>query len=204
LKYLYFLADAHARAVAPSLDPEFRLEVWRPTLLRPLRLELLAVPFLAWSLFHFLGIFANRDYFLLLIFQGARLVHRTCVFPGHFRFPFMALRDLQTGGIWTHPLLRGRSLALIGLHEALKLARAPGRRIWYLVREENASSIRLAEKAGLHLHGQGERRNRLGLRALGYFDVDEVLTASRPVPGRMLPDPSPGAAHAQEPPGSIQ
>ena len=175
--YLFFKAHA-LPAAAPELAPELRMELWRPTLRQPLRWELLALPFLAWSLFHFLGVFAGRDYFLLLIFQGTKLVHRTCVLPSHFKFPFMAARDLQAAGLWTHPSLRGRGLGWIAIQEVMRLVGAPDRTLWYMVREENAASIRLAEKAGFRLVARGRRRRRLGLQAVGYFQVEEVV----PVP----------------------
>jgi ribosomal protein S18 acetylase RimI-like enzyme len=172
--YLFFKAHTPCSA-PPELAPELRMELWRPTLLRPVRWELLALPFLAWSLFHFLGVFAGRDYCLLLIFQGTKLVHRTCVLPPHFKFPFMGARDLQAAGLWTHPSMRGRGLGWIAIREVMRLVGAPGRPLWYMVREENAASIRLAEKAGFLLVARGRRRRRLGLQAAGYFQVEEAL-----------------------------
>jgi len=130
---------------------------------------------LAWSLFHFFRVFAGPDYFILLIFRGAHLVHRTCVLPAHFKFPFMAARDLQAAGLWTHPSMRGRGLGFAALQEVARLVGAPKRTLWYLVREENAASIRLAEKAGYQLVARGMRRHRLGLRAAGYFQISEFL-----------------------------
>ena len=44
-----------------------------------------------------------------------------------------------------------------------------GRTFWYVVDEDNASSIRVAEKAGFRLVGSGLRTKRLGLRVLGRF-----------------------------------
>ncbi len=154
---------------APPADG-FRLQFWRPSWRQLLHPALPALPFLALSLLHLLHLFANRDFSVLLISQGSLLVHRACLFPAHFRFPFMAARDLQIAGLWTHPALRGRGLGLLALAEILR--RYGGRTLWYLVREENTASIRLAEKAGLRLVGRGRRRKRLGLRVLGYFHLD--------------------------------
>ncbi len=181
--YLFFTSHTLPPPDPPVLEPGFRMEIWRPSTLQPLRWELLAVPFVAWSLFHFLGIFANRDYFLLLIFQGAKLVHRTCVIPPHFKFPFMGAMDLQAAGIWTHPAMRGRGLGLLAVQEVLRRIETPGRTLWYLTREENSASIRLAEKAGLVLAARGRRRHRLGLRVLGRFHLDEVIEPAPRDPG---------------------
>lgn len=165
--YRFYLAG---EAPPPQPADGLRLEFWRPSWRQFLHPALPALPFLALSLFHLLHLFANRHFTVLLISQGNLLVHRACLFPAHFRFPFMAAGDLQIAGLWTHPAQRGRGLGLLALGEILR--RYGGRTLWYLVREENAASIRLAEKAGLRLVGRGGRRKRLGLRALGYFHLD--------------------------------
>lgn len=166
---IYRYYQAGEAPPAPPADG-FRLQFWRPSWRQLLHPALPALPFLALSLLHLLHLFANRDFSVLLISQGSLLVHRACLFPAHFRFPFMAARDLQIAGLWTHPALRGRGLGLLALAEILR--RYGGRTLWYLVREENTASIRLAEKAGLRLVGRGRRRKRLGLRVLGYFHLD--------------------------------
>jgi GNAT superfamily N-acetyltransferase len=183
LRYLFYKAEGLPAAPPPPLDEGMRMELWRPTLLRPVRWDLLALPFLAWSLFHFLGLFANRQFCILLIYKGTSLVHRTCVCPAHFRFPFMAARDLQAAGIWTHPSLRGRGLGLLAILEVMRHLKAPDRPLWFLVREENRGSIRLAEKAGFALVGRGSRTKRLGLRALGCFRLEERLPSGHEGPG---------------------
>ncbi|WP_306600778.1 GNAT family N-acetyltransferase [Geothrix sp. 21YS21S-2] len=172
--YRYYQA---AEAPPPQPAGEFRLQFWRPSWSQLLHPALPMLPFLAWSLLHLLHIFANRDFSVLLISQGSLLVHRACLFPAHFRFPFMAAGDLQIAGLWTHPALRGRGLGLLALGAILR--RHGGRTLWYLVQEENVASIRLAEKAGLRLVGRGCRRKRLGLRALGYFHLDGRVAGDR-------------------------
>lgn len=171
--YRFYLSGQDAPGVAGGWPAGLRLEFWRPTWRRPFRRDLASPRFWAWSLFHLLGVFATRDYVLALVFQGDRLVHRTCVFPRHFRFPFMAPEDLQAAGIWTDPALRGQGLALRVLAEVLRRTR--GRRVWYLVREANQPSIALARKAGMRLVGRGGRHRRLGLWALGYFQIDQAI-----------------------------
>ena len=175
LSYLFFKAPGERPKARMNLEAGLRLEFWRPTLRQPLRRELPVLPFLAWSLFHFLGVFAGRGYALLLIFRGGALVHRTCLLPAHFKFPFMARADLQIAGLWTHPALRGRGLGEFAIQEALRRVGAPGRTLWYMVRMDNAASIRLAQKAGFQLAALGRRRKLLGLQALGSFVVERIL-----------------------------
>jgi GNAT superfamily N-acetyltransferase len=171
--YLFYKTRVTFQPPPADLEPGLALEVWRPTLGRPVRLGLPLVPFGVWSLYHFLGVFATRDYFLVLIRHRARLVHRTCVFPAHYRFPFMAAQDLQAGGIWTAPPWRGRGLGLAALREVFGRPECRGRTLWYMVREDNPASIRLAEKAGLLRWGRGGRTTRWGRGPLGRYQVTE-------------------------------
>ena len=175
MDYLFFKTGIAAPAAVPEAGADLTLSCWRPTLRRPVRRDLPAVPFAAWSLFHFLRIFATRDYFILLIAHGSEVVHRTCVFPAHFRFPFMAERDLQAAGLWTAPEWRGRGLGLTALREALRRVDSPERTLWYMVREDNRPSIRLAQKAGLLLWGRGRRVDPWGIGVLGRYQVTEIL-----------------------------
>jgi GNAT superfamily N-acetyltransferase len=143
---------------APRDLPGFTFEAWRPGLrqLRPAGFP--AQPFLAWGLFHHLRLFASRDYRILALRAGGALVHRTCLLPAHFRFPFMRPGDLQAAAIWTRPDCRGLGLGQLMLERALELSRRPGRLMWYMVREDNPASIRLAEKAGFLLAGRGGKQ----------------------------------------------
>jgi GNAT superfamily N-acetyltransferase len=167
MNYLFYKARITVPLPGPELPGELDLAIWRPTLGRPLVRGLPAVPFAVWSLYHFLGWFATRDYFLVLVRHRGRLVHRAAVFPTHGRFPFMAPGDLQAAALWTDPGWRGRGLGLAGLAEVFRRPECQGRTLWYMVREDNPASIRLAEKAGLRCWGRGGREagGRLGLGA---------------------------------------
>jgi RimJ/RimL family protein N-acetyltransferase len=130
------------------------------------------MPFLAWSLFHGLGVFRTRDYALLLIHRDGRLVHRTCLLPAHFRFPFMAPGDLQAAGIWTDPGQRGQGLATLAMAHLLAHLGGPARTLWYLTRLDNLESIHLAEKCGYLLAGRVVRQPRWGSRLLATFRLE--------------------------------
>lgn len=180
MAYLFYKARITTPVPGPELPGDLDLEVWRPTLARPLRRGLPAAPFAAWSLYHFLGVFATRDYFVVLIRHRGRLVHRTGVFPAHARFPFMAPRDLQAGGLWTDPAWRGRGLGQVALAEVFRRPECQGRTLWYMVREDNLASIRLAEKIGLLRWGRGGRE---GPGLLARYRIAQQLHCP-PVPGR--------------------
>ncbi|MDR3670101.1 MAG: GNAT family N-acetyltransferase [Holophaga sp.] len=177
MPFLFFKKIMSGDPGPASLPAGFTLEVWRPGRLR-LRLRprgFPALPFLVWGCWHFLRVFRSRDYAIVLIYQGEALVHRTCLLPAHFRFPFMRPGELQAAGIWTRPDRRGLGLGLVALGELSRRIRGT---LWYMVREDNLPSIRLAEKAGFLRWGRGLKRVSLG-GPLGCYEITEGLQARR-------------------------
>ncbi len=161
----------------------YSVSVWRPSgaAIRPDGLPL--YPSFVWWLFHFARVFKNPSYCIVMISNRDRVVHRSCVFPGYFRFPFMAEDDLQVGDTWTHPEHRGKGLAKAGLRESLALGGTHPRRFWYVVEETNTPSIRVVENAGFRVIGYGQRSSPWGLRLFGRFQIDRMSppSMSRPV-----------------------
>ncbi len=92
--------------------------------------------------------------------------------PRWFRFPFMALGDLQIGALWTEPDARRLGLARAAIAEAHRRHAAPGRCFWYVVDDGNPASISLAEACGYRLVGAGRRTRPLGVSGLGRFRMD--------------------------------
>lgn len=90
----------------------------------------------------------------------------------------MQSHDLQIGDTWTAEESRGRGLAGLGVRGAISLSSAPNRRYWYVVHQANNASIRVIEKEGFALVGQGRRCPRLGLRILGYYTITEPIEPS--------------------------
>ena len=86
--------------------------------------------------------------------------------------------DLQIGGLWTDPEARRLGLARAAISEALRRHAVPGRCFWYLVDDDNAASIGLAEACGYRMVGVGRRTRPLGVRGLGRFLMD-AATAPR-------------------------
>ena len=176
--YLFYVLDnpQQARDLGTPAS-EYQSLWWQPQLtsVRPAGFAL--VPFAVWWLFHYVGLFFNREYTLAVLYRGGECVHRSCIFPGSFRFPFMQSDDLQIGDVWTAPSERGRGLAATMLAAIGVRFAKPGRKLWYLVHEENLASIRIAEKAGFSLHARGQRAPRWGINALGYYKITEYLPA---------------------------
>lgn len=171
--FSFYFHERTSPSPAHPVPAECQIELWRPSLTnwRPEGMPG-ARNALIWALFHHARIFANRDYSILLIRRGRHVIHRSFVFPGWFRFPFMEREDLQVGDTWTEPTERGRGLATCGL-TAVVQSPALARRIWYIVDESHGSSVRVAKKCGFVLYGAGRRQSRWGLRGLGSFVLEE-------------------------------
>jgi GNAT superfamily N-acetyltransferase len=148
------------------------LEIWTPRLgqVRPQGMP--RFPYAVWWLFHYAGVFRNDQYRIFLVREEGAVVHRSCVFPPFFRFPFMGQRDVQVGDVWTLESRRGKGLSAATLGHIAE--RYTDRSVWFLCEESNQASARLARSAGLQLVGVGAREPRFGLGMLGQF----VLRAS--------------------------
>lgn len=137
---------------------------WRPSLFS-LMPPTLGVRVLGWWLFHSLGVFRNSGYAVLFIKDRGAIIHRSCVIPAYFRWPFMRRDDLQISSTFTSHAYRGKSLATIALNEIVRELSFPGRRFWYVSRKENLPSV-VARKAGFEMVGRAYRTKWAGLRIL--------------------------------------
>lgn len=168
---LFFACVGGAEPMGTEL-PEIlsrQTEVWRPRLLDARPKGFPAYPFLVWWIFHYLRVFRAPDYQIFTFRENGNVVHRTCVFPPFFRFPFMAPGDLQVGDVWTHEAHRGRGLSATMLRHVIRSH--PGRRIWFLCEAGNTTSRRLAVSAKMKLCGVGHREARLGIHLLAKFVI---------------------------------
>lgn len=174
MSVLFFVRRNTAGLEPPALPHGLAFEWWRPSLicLRPPGPKTKA--HLAYAAMHLVGVFSNKGYSALCIRNEAGdVVHRSSVFPGFFRFPFMTPDDLQVGMTWTAEPYRGRGLAVAALANVVAGRASASCAIWYLTSEDNLASRKVAERAGFALVGNGAKRPRLGLGALGYFGLDQ-------------------------------
>jgi RimJ/RimL family protein N-acetyltransferase len=174
--FLFYRCDAPAGPRGDGrLSSAYSRRLWTPSAGGLLPDGLPFFPFGIWTAMHHLGVFANGDYSVLVVYHAGRIVHRSGLFPRYARFPFMTKEDLQIGDVWTDPVHRNHGLASFALQELVRAKAGQGRRIWYVVEPGNAASIRTVEKAGFTLVGQGARTKRFGLSLLGQF----VMTPGR-------------------------
>lgn len=167
--YLFLLGPAQGSGVLADLAPTYKWSLWRPSLRNPIPPGPKGLALFIWWLLHAFRVFSNRDYSALIVNMDGRTVHRSCVFPRYFRFPFMSATDLQIGDTWTCPSERGKGVATFALKAIVECHAAHGRKLWYLVEDGNQPSVRVAEKAGFSEAGYGCRTRRFGLRILGQY-----------------------------------
>jgi len=149
------------------------LEVWRPTLREFGPPGTALFPFCLWWVFHWTKIFGNDGYRIFLLKDHGELVHRSCLFPPYFRFPFMRPNDMQVGDIWTAESRRGKGMAAEVLRQILR--DLSGIRVWYLCESENIASVRLARSAGMTLYAVGLRTSKWGMSLFGRFEIQTLV-----------------------------
>lgn len=157
---------------ASSAPSEYSTSLWRPHGFSLIPPGSRVWPFGVWLVFHRFRVFKNADYSVFLMKHRGRVVHRSVVSPGYFRFPFMSSADLQIGDTWTDVDHRGRGLATFAVNEIVSMLASRCARFWYLVATDNESSIRVAKKTGMVLYGTARRTKRFGLGILGEFTLD--------------------------------
>ena len=107
----------------------------------------------------------------VLHFSGYTLDHYSAFTAHYWRFRFLGDEDLQIGDTWTHPLERGRGLAFFALRQILAVKQETGRRFWYVVEKTNLPSIRVIEKAGFTVVGQGSFVEPLRIKLFGSYRI---------------------------------
>ena len=134
-----------------------RIEYWRPSIasLKPVGKHR---KYVAYSVFHWLRIFRNRDYGELSVTKGNERQASMLVVPAYFRWPFMRQNDVQFTYVVTAPCSRREGWGAYLIQEGLKRLRQQDREIWYITDTKNVASQRLAEKAGFRLVGRARPR----------------------------------------------
>lgn len=112
-------------------------------------------------LFHLLGIFKNKDYAALLVYDQQQLITSLLIVPAYYKWPFMDKDDLQFTYVMTHPDYRGKGIAEEAIRYALGSLKKEGRDFWYITDTANTASIKLCTKTGFHLFGNAQRKGLL-------------------------------------------
>lgn len=167
-------------AKSRAARPVYKAEFWRPSAGRPFPPGRRDPRVLTYSLMHAAGMFATRDYAMILLRDSrGRIAHSSLIMPAFPRFPFMAKADLQIGATQTDTDHRGRGLAVRAIDETLATLGRPERTFWYLTDETNRASVSVIQKAGFSLAGRGHKLPRLGIRAIGFYAITQSVFSRR-------------------------
>jgi GNAT superfamily N-acetyltransferase len=158
------------------LPSGYSIETWRPGLRRILP-PTLGAKFALWWLLHFCRVFRNRNYAVLIVRRNGRPVHRTCLVPKYFRWPFMSDRDLQVSSTWTDPDHRCLGIATYVLQHAVSEWAQNGRTLWYVTHADNAPSLAVCQHSGFRMKTAANRTSRFGVRLLGELALFDSASA---------------------------
>lgn len=172
MDYFVFAWEGTLETVS-EIPSQYWVRLWGPSMTRIIPPSL-GLKHSLWWLFHYLGVFHNRDYAVVLIGNGDNLIHRSCIVPAYFRWPFMEANDCMISSTWTHPDYRGQGLATAALMQAMRTYAKPGRRFYYCSRPANSASIAVCRKAGFFLVGSARRTRRMGIRMLGQLIIEST------------------------------
>ena len=152
----------------PELPEGYELLIWRPSLFSIVP-PTLTCRFAAWWLFHYLGIMSGPEYCVLLVHLNGKIVHRSCLVPKYFRWPFMGVSDLQISSTWTHADHRCHGLAKFALQYFAHFYGDRARTLWYIARPQNAASIAVCRSCHFDFAFPLCRTKRWGSLLLGSF-----------------------------------
>lgn len=145
--------------VPVNLPEGLDIKIWYPRFfdLRPPQ-----VPFsFVWVLYSIIFLF-NKSYKGIMVYNKNReLIHHTFIIPYHFRFAFMDKSDIQISNVWTKDEYRNLNIATIIINQICLTSK--NKSIWYICREDNAPSIKVAKKSNFIFKFNCERVLKFGL-----------------------------------------
>jgi glycosyltransferase involved in cell wall biosynthesis len=177
--YAIFRAPPGVRAATFEQPIGTKLTWWRPTWSDVFPPHHANARFFVLWLLDRLRIFRNDGYAVLIIEdERGRLIHRTCILPAWFQFPFMRPMDLQLGDVFTTASWRRRRVGVFAVRYCLERLSLSAGCIYYVAQTKNISSHKLALRAGLNFFTLARKRptKQVGFYSLipGRFDYSMI------------------------------
>ncbi|PHR27868.1 MAG: hypothetical protein COA36_07870 [Desulfotalea sp.] len=179
MNFLFYNKKIRCCQDTSPLDKDYTYILWQPAFAKVYPTGSSLFPFVIWWLFHFLHVFSNKNYAVLLVMHKYKVIHRTLITPKYFRFPFMGNNDLQLGDIWTDPIFRGKGIATSAINYIFSHFSSRDITFWYVVNERNLASVNLAEKVGFSFCGKGKRYSRYGISIIGRYMFSNDLDLNK-------------------------
>ncbi len=159
---------------ALNLQSDYNVVFWKPGLTNFVPESYPKKYFLYW-VFHYFGIFKNRNYCSVLIYHNLKVVSCILAIPAYFKWPFMKKKDVQIAYVITDNQYRGKGLAAIAILDCIKnLKKTNVGDVWYVTSEDNTSSIKLCTKLGFKQIGFGARKYILKFLHILQLQINKV------------------------------
>ncbi len=149
-------ADTEGFLAPEPLSEGYRMEIWRPSY-RSIIPHGKSMKYVLYWFFYFLGIFRNRDYAAVFLYDRDQIISSLLVVPTYYKWPFMQPNDLQFAYVMTRNDYRGKGLAETTLRMALGHFSKAGRDFWYVTDTGNNASMALCAKIGFSRVGYAKR-----------------------------------------------
>lgn len=168
-KYIFYINYSGKIPEKPELPEGYYLKIWRPSVFELSPKGLPRLPFIIWSIMHYLKLFRNSNYRIFLVYYDKKIAHYSVVLPKHFKYPFMDDNDLQIGPVGTDINHRRKGLASYTVGKIIETYKNPECKFWYLTRDNNIPSKAFIESLGFLKYGEGFRGSGFGVGILGRF-----------------------------------
>lgn len=138
-------------------NSDFVFKFWQPTLknMYPPRKSR---KYIVYYLFHILGVFRNKNYSAVLVYEKEILIASLLIVPKHFKWPFMRKKDVQFIYVLTKAEYRGKGLAVQMISFGYDRIKDKVDSYWYVTTEDNSISQKVADKCGFIKIGIGIRK----------------------------------------------
>ena len=173
--YFYTGTKKNIKNVDVFLPKGYRLEIWKPSLFRIRPQGCAGLSFLVYWLMHILGIFETKKYCRFIVYYDNNIAHCSVVSPKSFKHPFMGESDLQIGPVDTAKGHLQKGLASYVIKHILDYFDTDKNKFWWIVRTENAVSIKTIEKFGFSRSFIGLKKKILGIPGSSIYFIKHKL-----------------------------
>lgn len=141
-----------------SKKSKYKLVHWKPKLFGGFRVKRFPFKYNIFWFYQFLGVFKNKNYSSILLYDGETVVSALLIIPAYYRWTFMKKNDVQLTYVITHPNYRGQGLAKTIIQKSFDYLRTKNiEDVWYVTSSSNTPSMKLCEIMGFEFVGNGEK-----------------------------------------------
>lgn len=140
----------------------YQVVIWRPSITNLIP-EGFPSKYIAHWFLHYLGIFKNKNYRAMLVYDKGKLISKMIVTPAYYKFPFMEPNDLQFTYSVTDTAYRGKGINTKVKFLVMRSFQEEKVSFWGVVDPGNKSSIIVLKKLGMTFRFQVKGKKLKGL-----------------------------------------